>query len=119
MNTLSFKYKEHPGDFFRNTDITTLPNPQEDLESFLVQFLKKYQSDERVTYIDDLYKFLYDEFFNDEDKQEFIKRIGIKTEKEIKTEIQKIENELKNEAFSNFYNLVLTKQIEIIENGEK
>ncbi len=30
-----------------------------------------------------------------------------------------IENELKNEAYSNFYNLVLTEQIEIIEHGEK
>jgi hypothetical protein len=44
MNTIRFKYKEHPGDFFRNSDIISLPNPQDDLESFLVQFLKNYQS---------------------------------------------------------------------------
>lgn len=119
MNTVSFKYKEHPGDFFRNSEVTTLPNPNEDMESFLVQFLKSYQSDERIAYIDDLYKLLDDEFFNDKDKQEFIKKIGNRTEKEIKNEIQNIENELKNEAFSNFYNLVLTKQIEIFENGKK
>ena len=119
MNTLSFKYKEHPGDFFRNTDVISLPNPKDDLEIFLVQFLKNYQSDERVTYLDDLYKLLDDDFFKDEDKQEFIKTIGNKTEKEIAAEIQVIENELINEAYSNFYDLVLAKQIEIIDNGEK
>lgn len=119
MNSAIFKHKEHLGDFFRNTDVIALPNPQEDLEGFLVQFLKNYQSDARVTYIDDLYKLLNDEFFNDEDKQKFINTTGNKTAKEIKIEIQMIENELKNEAYSNFYNLVLTKQIEIIDNGEK
>ncbi len=119
MNNVCVKYKEHPGDFLRNTDTVILPNPKEDLESFFVQFLKHYQSDERVAYIDDLYKLLDDEFFNDEDKQKFIRTIGNKTEKEIKYEIQKTENELKNEAYSNFYKLVLTKQIEIIYNGEK
>ncbi len=119
MNTICFKYKEHPGDIFRNTDVISLPYPEDDLESFLIQFLKSYQSDERVTYIDDLYKLLDDDFFNDEDKQEFIKTIGNKTEREIKAEIQMIENELKNEAYSNFYNLVLTKQIVIIDNGKK
>lgn len=119
MNKVYFKYKEHPGDFFRNTDIAELPNPQYNLESFLVQFLKHYQSDERVTYIDDLHKFLDNDFFNEEDKNNFIKIIGNKTEQEIKDEIQHIEIELKNEAFENFYNLALTKQIEIIENGEK
>jgi hypothetical protein len=119
MNTVSFKYKKHLGDFFRNTDVITIPNPQEDLEGFLVQFLKNYQSDARITYIDDLYKLLNDEFLIDEDKQEFINTNGNKTEKEIKIEIQMIENELQNEAYSNFYNLVITRQIEIFENGEK
>ena len=119
MSTISFKYKEHPGDFFRNTDVIALPNPQEDLESFLLQFLKHYQSDERVAYVDDLHKFLDNDFSKEEDKENFIKMIVIKTEQEINNEIQRIEIELKNEAYENFYNLVLTKQIEIIENGEK
>ena len=119
MNKVNFKYKEHPGDFFRNTSTVTLPNPQEDLESFLVQFLKHYQSDESVAYIDDLNKVLDNDFSNEEDKNNLIKIIGKKTEQEIKDEIQRIEIELKDEAYENFYNLVLTKQIEIIENGEK
>ena len=40
MNNIYFKYKDHPGDFLRNTDVIELPNPQDDLENFLVQFLK-------------------------------------------------------------------------------
>ena len=58
-------------------------------------------------------------FTYENDKQAFIKTTGNKTEKEIEIEIKMIENELKNEAYSNFYNLVLTEQIEIIEHGEK
>lgn len=118
MNKVNFKYKEHPGDFFRNTTIVPLPNPQEDFESFLVQFLKHYQSDERVTYIDDLHKFLDNDFSNEEDKNDFIKIIGNKTKQEIKDEIQRIEIELKVEAYENFYNLIQTKQIEIIDNDK-
>lgn len=119
MNNIYFKFKDHPADFFRSTDVIELPNPQEDLESFLVQFLNNYQSDERVTYLDDLYKLLDNEFFNEEDKNKFIQLIAHKSDQEIKNKIQLVENELKNEAFKNFYNLVLTEQIKIIENGEK
>ena len=119
MNMLYFRYREHPGDFYRNTDVIPLPNPQIDLENFLVQFLTHYQSDERITYVDDLYKFIDDDFYDENDKKEFIKSIGNKTEKAIKQEIQNIEIELKNEAFSNFYNLVRTQQIEILENGKE
>jgi hypothetical protein len=119
MNNIYFKFKNHPGDFLRNTDVIELPNPQDDLENFLVQFLKHYQSDERVTYLDDLYKLLDNEFFNEEDKNKFIQLIAYKNDQEIKNKIQLVESELKNEAFKNFYNLIQTKQIEIIENGEK
>ncbi len=119
MNKVYFKYTEHPGDFFRNTDVVILPNPQEDMENFLIQFLKNYQSDERVTYVDDLYKLLDDDFFNEEDKNNFVKIIGKKSELEIKTAIQHMEMELRNEAYKNFYNLVRTKQIQIIDNGKK
>ena len=119
MNIINFKYKEHPGDFLRNTDIIMLPNPEEDLESFLVQFLHHYQSDERVTFLDGLYKLIDDEFYPNEDTENFIKIIGNKSEQEIRKEILQIENELKNEGYTNFYNLVLTQQIEILGNGEK
>lgn len=116
MSNVQFKYKKHPQDLLRNTDVILLPNPKEDLESILVQFLKHYQSDERIAYIDDLYKYIDNDFSNEEDKLNFIKINGKKNEKEIKDEIQRIEIELKNEAYENFYNLVLTGQIEIIKN---
>lgn len=119
MNNIYFKFKDHPGDFLRNTDVNELPNPQDDLENFLVQFLRSYQSDERVTYLDDLYKLLDDELFNEEDKNKIIQISSFTTDQEIKNKIQLVESELKNEAFKNFYNLVQTKQIEFIENGEK
>lgn len=119
MSKIYFKYNEHPGDFFRNTDALILPNPQDDLENFLIQFLKYYQSDERIAYIEDLHKLLNNDFLSEADKNDFIKIIGNKTEQEIKNEIQNIETELKSEAYENFYNLVQTKQIEIIHNGKK
>ena len=118
MDTVYFKYKEHPKDLLRSTDTVKIPNPVDDLEGFLIQFLKCYQSDERVAYIEDLYKFIDDEFFDEADKNSFIEIIGNKNEQEIKAEIQRIETELKNEAYVNFYNLVQTKQIEIIYNGK-
>jgi len=42
MNTISFKYKEHPGDLLRNTDIIRLPNSDDNLEDFFVWFLNNY-----------------------------------------------------------------------------
>lgn len=119
MNKVYFKFKEHPGDFLRNTDSVELPNSQENMENFLVQFLTNYQSDEKVSYLDDLYKLLDNEFFNEEDKNKLIQLTNCKTDQEIKNKIQLVECELKNEAFGNFYNLVQTKQIEFIENGKK
>ncbi|MGC4127978.1 MAG: hypothetical protein QM564_00140 [Bergeyella sp.] len=119
MNKVYFKYKEHPGDFFRNTDIAELPNPQKDLESFLVQFLPNYQSDERIAFLDDLYKLIDDDFFDEKDKVEFVHQIGIKSNAELKTDIQLLENDLKQSAFKNFYNLVQQNKIEIIDNGKE
>jgi len=45
--------------------------------------------------------------------------IGDKKEKEIKEEIKLVENELKNEAYKNFYNLIFNNKIELIINGKK
>lgn len=118
MDKTYFKYKEHPGDFFRNTNIVELPNPQDNLQDFLVQFLKSYQSDERIAHIDDLHKFLDNDFFHEEDRNNFMKIISNKTEQEIHNKIKNIEAQLKKEAYENFYSLVQSKQIEIIYNGE-
>ncbi len=119
MNNIYFKYNNHPGDFFRNTDITNLPNLNEDLESFLIQFLHNYQSDEKVALLNDLYKLLYDEFYDIEDKNEVINQFGTMSKNELITEIALLETNLKEIALENFYYLILNKKIKIIENGEE
>ena len=119
MKTTLFRYRNHPGDLLRNTDTIKLPNPEEELEDFLIHFLSHFQSDSRVTYVDDLFKLLYDDFFNETEKLKFLKIIGNKTEKEIKEEINSVQNELKKEAYKNFYNLILNNKIELITNGKK
>lgn len=113
-----FRYLSHPGDLLRNTDIIPLPNPNEDLEEFLIWFLHGFQSDDRIAYMDDLYKLLQNEFTENSEKLKFIERVGEKTQKEAKDEIELIEEELKQESYRNFYHLVLDNKIEIIENND-
>lgn len=119
MNSITFKFKEHPGDFLRGTDEVQLPNPDKNLEDFLVYFLNNYQSDDRIAYLDDLYKLIRNEFFNDIQKEEFVKMIGFTIEKEIKDEIYSVETILRKEAYKNFYNLILDNKIELIVNDKK
>ncbi len=111
-----FRYKKHPGDFFRNTELRALPNPDENLEDFLIWFLDHYQSDSRIALIDDLSKLIDDEFEDENDKAKFIKSIGLKSESELLAEIESIENELKEEAYQNFYSLVREGKIEVLAN---
>lgn len=119
MSYITFKFKEHPGDLLRNTDIVQLPNPDKNLEDFLIYFLHHYQSDERVCYLDNLCKLLNNEFFDDIEKESFIEINNVKTVEEIKEQINLVEIELKNEAYKNFYNLILNNKIELLENGKK
>lgn len=109
-----FRFKEHPGDLFRNTDILQLPHPDDkDSDNFLVQFLKNYQTDHTIAYLNDLYKLLYDEF-SDDDKANIIETIGNKTLEQVEEEIETVTAELYAEAYKNFYKLVLNQKIEII-----
>ncbi len=119
MNRVCFKYKSHPGDFFRNAEIHVLPDPDNNLEDFLIWFLDNYQSDSRITYIDDLSKLADDEFVDENDKKIFEKKVDNKTKNELLIEINEVENELKTEAYRNFYNLLLSNKIEIVVENEK
>ncbi|WP_289024288.1 hypothetical protein [uncultured Salegentibacter sp.] len=114
MLTTFFKFKKHPGDFFRNTDIIELPNPDNNLDDFLIWFLDCYQSDERIARVNDLSKLIENEFVDESEKSKFIKEIGEKGNTEILVDIKNIETELKNEAFKNFYKLLLKNEIEVI-----
>jgi hypothetical protein len=115
MKKILFKYKEHPGDLFRNTDVIELPNPDNNLEDFLIWFLDNYQSDKRIAHIDDLSKLVENEFLDENEKERFKNFIGNKTQEELLSEIELIENELKAEAFRNFYYLLLSNKIEIVK----
>lgn len=119
MEKLFFRYKVHPGDLLRNSDVVELPNPNDNLEDFLIWFLHKYQSDNRITYLDDLNKLLYDEFSSEEDRSIFIKQLGNKTDIEIQEEADLVENDLIIEAYKNFYHLLLSNKIEIVSSNEK
>lgn len=119
MNKIYFKYKSHPGDLLRNSELTELPNPEDNLEDFLIWFLDNYQSDSRLSYIDDLSKLVDDEFVDQNDKVKFENKIGIKSKREIIEEIRVIENELEVEAYKNFYHLLLSNKIQIVANNEK
>lgn len=118
MKKLFFQYKVHPGDLLRNADIVELPNPKDNFEGFLVWFLNNYQSDNRIAYIDDLYKLLHNEFSSEEDRSDFIKQIGNKTAAEIEDEIDLVEDKLKVEAYKNFYHLLFSNKIEIVSSNE-
>lgn len=115
MSEVLFKYRVHPGDFFRNAEIAKLPDPENDLEGFLIWFLDSYQSDERVAYINDLFMLL-------EDKQERPVILDGKTfysNAEIQAEIAEVETQLKDEAYRNFYLLLRENKIQIIGRDEE
>jgi hypothetical protein len=115
MNKTYFRYKVHPGDFFRNTDVVELPNPEDNLEQFLIWFLHRFQSDQRIAEINDLSKLTNEEFGGDNERMELEEYYGKCTKDELLTQIAEIENELKAEANCNFYELVLHGDIEIIQ----
>lgn len=119
-NKIYFRFKEHPGDLLRGTATLPLPNPGEDLDGFLVQFLPLYQNDDTVAYLDDLYKLHDDDFQDDDDLLKFLDVIGgEKSKEEIKKEIEEVEKELIARAYENFYSLILENKIEILTNAEK
>ncbi len=115
MKRVYFRYKTHPGDLLRNSNFMELPNPDKNLELFLIWFLDNYQSDKRIAHIDDISKIINDEFI-DLDEKSNLKPIRVdKSKEELLIEITLVENELKAEAYKNFYHLLLSQKIEIIE----
>jgi hypothetical protein len=119
MSKVYFKYKSHPGDLLRNSEINELPDPDNNLEDFLIWFLDHYQSDSRISYIDDLSKLVDDEFMDANDQVKFEKKVGNKSKSEMMEDIKLLENELKAEAYKNFYRLLLSNKIEILADYEK
>ena len=59
-----FRYKEHPGYLFRGTVIVPLPEPYKDQENFWIWFHPCFQTSQDVAGLNDLYKYLDDEWFD-------------------------------------------------------
>ncbi len=119
MSKIYFKFLSHPGDLFRGTDVVELPDPNSDLENFLIYFLSHYQSDKRIAYIDDLSKVIDNEFEDENEKLKLLSKFSINSFESMQLEINTVDEELKKEAFENFYKLILYNKIEIIYNNEK
>lgn len=114
MRKTFFKYKTHPGDLLRDTSVVELPNPETDLQNFLLWFLPNYQSSDDIAYLDDLDKLLYDEFEEEEQKQTLLKHFKGNNKEKIKEEINLMELRLKGIAYKHFYELLLDDKIKII-----
>ena len=66
-----------------------------------------------MTYLNDLYKLLLNDFTTESDEADFIEFSWKQTEQEIKEEIGLVEQKLKKEAYQNFYELVRGNKIEV------
>lgn len=108
-----FRFREHPEDLFRSTDIIKLPDPDKDQDTFLVQFLPNYQSDQTIAYINDLYKLKHNKVSDEDDKDNILETVGGKILEQVDEEIKSVTQELYNQALRNFYDLVLENRIEI------
>lgn len=97
----TYLFPSHPGDLFRNNLPQALPNPDADLDAFLVAFLDHYQSDERVALLNDLYKLKFNEFETVEDELAFRAHIVDLGLEDVDSSIQKLEFILRREAESN------------------
>lgn len=85
-----------------------MPNPDIDLEAFLVAFLDCYQSDARVTLLNDLYKLQNNEFESEIEEQKFMNSLSSEELANMEQTIQNIESELRLEAELN-YNAMIEK----------
>lgn len=117
MQNIYFHYTNHLGDLFRNTDATPLPDPKEDLETFLISFLDKYQSDERVFLLNEYYKLLYHEFETEAEELAF-KEEDILSDIQTVERIEELGNLLRMEAYQNFHNLVFNTKKTVYKIGE-
>jgi hypothetical protein len=114
MCNKSIRFKMHPRDFFRDTHPVELPDPEVDLERFLVLFLDDYSRDDRIAQLDDLSKLLYGELPSMEAEDEIKTRFAFTGHDEIAQEIQRLEANLTMEAYVNYYRWVRTGRLEVL-----
>ena len=113
---LRFRFKIHPGDLFRDTSIQEMPDPYNDQEQFWVWFHPRFQSSQDIYELNNLYKLLHDEEFDEDfiEDNDWYDHYSSLDEKKLKSEIQKLETEITADCYENFYRLVRDELIEII-----
>lgn len=105
MKKIQFKFKNHPGDLFRNDSIQVLADFYKDKENFWIWFHPNYSSSETVAYLNDLYKWIED-ICDGFDNPEFEKWYGKISLKEIENEIKVVEKRMDFESLEGFYRMV-------------
>lgn len=111
MLKLSFKYKIYSGGLFRDNSIQVLPDFKTQKQEFWIWFHPNYQSDEKIAYLNDLYK-----WYDDELELPEIIQFGHMNKEELSIEIERIEQKLDFESLLYFYELIKSGEIEIIFN---
>ena len=110
-----FRYKEHPGDLFRGTVIVPLPEPYKDQENFWIWFHPCFQTSQDVADLNDLYKYLNDEWFDgDVMETDDYTYYSTMPKDQIREEIKSLEEVIYQDCFENFYHLILEGKIELL-----
>ena len=111
-----FRFKNHPGDLFRDTSIQSLPDPIHEQEAFWVWFHPCYQISDDVSELNDLYKLLHDEDFDEDFKSDnsWYVYYSAMSKEEIKSAIAEYELAITHQSLENFYRLVRNGEVEII-----
>lgn len=109
-----FKFKQHPGDLFRDNSKQVLPDINKNQEDFRLWFHPDYAGSEIVAYLNDLYKWVED--IDDKlENPEFEDRYGKMSLDEIQEQINTTEKRLNFESLENFYYLLKVQKVEIIK----
>lgn len=112
--TVYFQFREHPGDLFRNTDVTELPDPIKEQERFWTWFHPRYQDSDDIFSLNRLYKACENDYETENEQVEFERDFGKLSESMIADEIKKLEAKITIDAFQNFYHLIHSGQIHIL-----
>jgi len=109
-----FKFKQHPGDLFRDNSIQVLPDINKNQEDFWLWFHPDYIGSETVAYLNDLYKWVED-IGDGVENSEFEDCHGKMSLDEIQEQINTTEKRLVFESLENFYHLLKIQKVEIIK----
>ncbi|NLB63601.1 MAG: hypothetical protein GX801_05770 [Fibrobacter sp.] len=113
MTSTLIQFINHPGDLFRNTQAVKLPDPDTNLEEFLVLFLPYYQSDQQVALLNDLYLLFHKEFPDSEAEKLFKQENDISNDSDVLRKITALESQLKHKAYQNFYHLIREQKLAV------